>query len=67
MRVHNKTIIRNSIKCGYCKEEIESTHVHDFKWCSCGKSATDGGKEYRKRVGDNWIDTSIVRDDIYER
>ncbi len=67
MRVHEQTIIRNSIRCGSCKEEIESTHVHDFKWCSCGRNAIDGGKEYRKRVGENWTDTSIIRDDVYER
>ena len=27
----------------------------------------DGGKEYRKRIGENWLDTSIIRDDVYER
>jgi predicted RNA-binding Zn-ribbon protein involved in translation (DUF1610 family) len=67
MRVHTQTILRNSIKCLSCNEEIESKHVHDFKYCSCGRSAVDGGKEYRKRVGDNWLDTSIIRDDVYEQ
>jgi len=67
MRVHTQTILRNSIQCLSCKDEIESKHVHDFKYCSCGKCAVDGGKEYRKRIGENWLDTSIIRDDVYER
>lgn len=45
-------IIRNSAKCLKCGDEIESTHVHDFKWCSCKNIAVDGGKEYIKRCGD---------------
>lgn len=30
---------------------IESINVHDFKWCSCGAVAADGGREYLRRVG----------------
>lgn len=29
------TIIRNSAKCNYCDEEIESTHGHDFNVHFC--------------------------------
>lgn len=58
-----KQIIRNSAKCLKCGDDIESTHVHDFKWCSCKNIAVDGGKDYLKRVGDihgeNSKDTSI--------
>ena len=25
----------NKIKCKKCGDIIESTSVHDFKWCSC--------------------------------
>ena len=42
-------IIRNVIKCNHCGDIIESTHVHDFKWCSCQTVAVDGGKSYCKR------------------
>jgi len=45
-------IIRNSIKCLSCDDEIESRHVHDFKFCKCGKIAVDGGHEYLKRCGE---------------
>lgn len=57
-------IVKNAIVCVLCKEEIVSTHRHDFRWCKCGKVAVDGGKEYRRRVGErhNYIDVS----DFYE-
>lgn len=40
------TLIRNRIKCKHCGDVIESTHVHDFKYCGCGKVFVDGGREY---------------------
>lgn len=42
-------IIHNKIKCKKCGDIIESTHRHDFKWCSCGQCAVDGGHDYLKR------------------
>jgi hypothetical protein len=39
-------IIRNAAQCAQCKDIIESTHVHDFKECSCGNIFVDGGREY---------------------
>jgi hypothetical protein len=44
---HN--IIRNAIRCVRCGDVIESTYTHDFKWCSCGMVAVDGGHEYLRR------------------
>ena len=44
-----RRIKRNAIKCNHCGDVIESTHVHDFKWCSCNTVAVDGGKLYPKR------------------
>lgn len=41
----------NKIQCLKCGDIIESTHVHDFKWCSCERVAVDGGKEYLRRAG----------------
>ena len=46
-----KIIRCNKIKCKKCNDIIESTYVHDFKWCSCGAVAVDGGHEYLRRVG----------------
>ena len=41
----------NKIKCAKCGDEIESTYTHDFKFCSCGAIAVDGGPSYCKRSG----------------
>ena len=41
----------NKIKCKKCGDIIESNDVHDFKWCSCGAVAVDGGHEYLIRLG----------------
>lgn len=42
-------ILANKIRCKKCGDIIESTHVHDMKWCSCGSCAVDGGHFYLKR------------------
>lgn len=41
----------NKIKCRKCGDIIESINVHDFKLCSCGAVAVDGGCEYLRRIG----------------
>ena len=60
-------ILINKIRCNFCGDEIESTHVHDFKFCSCGSVAVDGGREYLKRSFTNGLDDftelSIMEDD----
>lgn len=63
----NRKIVVNKIMCNYCGDMIESESVHDFKWCSCGKVAVDGGHEYLKRMftvsqGD-YIDYSEFEDE----
>ena len=40
----------NKIKCKKCGDIIESKSVHDFKWCSCGAVAVDGGHEYLRMI-----------------
>ena len=37
------TQIRHAIQCRKCLETIESKYIHDFKYCSCGAVAIDGG------------------------
>ena len=44
-------IIRNAIRCKKCGDVIESKTVHDFKFCSCGSCAVDGGHDYLRRCG----------------
>ena len=51
--MRNIIIISNKIKCNICGDVIESTYTHDYKTCSCGRVAVDGGKEYMKRCFKN--------------
>ena len=53
-------IIKNCIRCKLCGDIIESTSTHDFKFCSCGKIAIDGGYNYLKRSGNpnDWEELS---------
>lgn len=44
-------IISNKIRCKKCGDVIESRSVHEFRCCSCGAIAVDGGKEYLRRIG----------------
>ena len=39
------------IKCKKCGDIIESKSINDYKKCSCGSTAVDGGKDYLKRKG----------------
>lgn len=62
-------ILRNSIKCNHCNDEIESKHRHDFVTCKCGKISVDGGKDYRKTSFtelSDFTDTSIDDDGSHE-
>lgn len=57
-------IIKNAIKCRKCGDVIESTSTHDFKICSCGACAVDGGHEYLRCSApslDDFIDLSVVK------
>jgi hypothetical protein len=62
-------ILRNSIKCNHCNDEIESKHRHDFVTCKCGKIGVDGGKDYKKTMFtelSDFTDTSIDDDGSHE-
>ena len=44
-------IIQNEAECKKCNDIIWSAYTHDFKSCSCGAIAVDGGMSYIKRSG----------------
>lgn len=44
-------IYANRIKCKKCGDILESSFTHDFRFCTCGAVAVDGGREYLKRYG----------------
>jgi len=51
-------------QCKKCKAIIESTSLHDFKWCDCGAVGIDGGIGAGNRVlgrPDDMIDMSKWR------
>lgn len=52
----------NKIQCNKCLDIIESVHRHDFKWCKCKSVAVDGGKDYGRRIGEDWTDLSEYED-----
>jgi len=58
--VKRNRIKKNAAQCLNCMDVIESTHVHDFVSCSCGKLSVDGGRDYLRRVGElnNYKDLS---------
>jgi hypothetical protein len=37
------TMERHALFCKKCNQTIVSTHVHDYKLCSCGSVGVDGG------------------------
>ncbi len=49
----DKKIKINKIKCNHCGDIIVSESVHDFRFCSCGTVAVDGGNEYLRRTFKN--------------
>lgn len=55
-------IVHNRIRCLKCGDVIESETVHDYRTCSCGACAVDGGKCYLRRSGNRgtWEDCSEV-------
>jgi len=64
-----KVILRNSIKCNHCNDEIESKHRHNFATCKCGKVSVDGGKDYGRILyteESDYTDTSIYDDGTHE-
>lgn len=36
----------SKIRCKKCNDIIESTHVHDFRYCKCNSVFIDGGNDY---------------------
>ena len=60
-------IIRNAIRCKNCGEVIEGETVHDFKFCSCGSCAVDGGHDYLRRCGnrEDWEELSEAEKVLY--
>lgn len=57
-------ILKNTIRCNYCGDVIESTYRHDYVKCSCGRVAVDGGRDYLRRSftnsPDDYTELSVI-------
>ena len=64
MKKKEEVIISNKIKCKKCGDIIESKSTNDYKKCSCGAVAIDGGKDYLKRIGneEDYEELSEIKD-----
>ena len=64
MEKKKEVIISNKIKCKKCGDIIESKSTNDYKRCSCGAVAIDGGKDYLKRIGNekDYEELSEIKD-----
>lgn len=49
-------IHKNVARCKKCNSIIESKSVHDYRSCSCGACAVDGGHEYVRRTANSFDD-----------
>lgn len=49
-------ILSNQVHCNKCGDTIYSANRHDFKYCSCGSVAVDGGMDYLRRVHEDDAD-----------
>lgn len=62
-----KKILRNAIRCKFCGDEIESTSLHHYVKCSCGRVAADGGLDYLRRsfegTKDDYIELAEFEED----
>jgi hypothetical protein len=63
------TQTRHAIQCKKCLETIESTHIHDLKYCSCGAVGIDGGISDGNRILGNQadIENRCMYCAVYER
>lgn len=55
----DRILIQNEAECRKCGDIIWSAHRHDYRSCSCGGIAVDGGRDYIRRGGD--LDSIIER------
>jgi hypothetical protein len=49
-----------AIQCMACGDVIYSRARHDYRSCTCGKIAIDGGFEYTRVIGTEWDSTQLI-------
>jgi hypothetical protein len=56
----NYYMVRHAIQCKLCSDTLDSKHERDYKVCSCGKVAIDGGISDGNRIIGNPSDIKNV-------
>ena len=59
----NKELVLNRIQCNICEDIITSRYRHDFQFCKCKKTFIDGGLDYRRIGGSDYLDSAIYTTD----
>lgn len=59
-------IFENKVMCRNCGQVIESRHQHELRYCTCGRTAIQGGKEYLARWGDDYVEIALILDEQEE-
>lgn len=55
------SIVIEGIQCPECQEIVISLHRHDFRFCGCGSTFVDGGRDYIRCGGKNIADIKHVK------
>lgn len=63
-RLNVGDIWSNAAECTLCGDVVRSTNRHDCRSCKCGAIAVDGGSDYARRIGDQFIDRTEMYDDV---
>jgi hypothetical protein len=65
-KYYREVIVHNKVKCLKCGDVIESKSVHDFKYCTCGNVAVDGGHDYLRRCFKDDVNTWADLSETYQ-
>lgn len=58
-------LLRSQIRCLRCQDLIASISRHDFRYCKCGQTAIDGGRDYLRVAGGPYTPAAIsIREDL---
>lgn len=61
-------MIVSGVICNKCGCGIYSRSRHDFHWCSCNSVAVDGGRDYLKVLGSDYLITKFdLGEDITDK
>ena len=63
----SRRILRNSARCGNCRDHIVSKYLGDYQNCACGQLSVAGGPTQLIRhaqAGTAWTDTTMYEGNV---